>query len=246
MDRLDRRYWKFEKGANPSFDATFIKEIMDAAKKTSKNVTPSDTIPKADANWKTPRIKIVKEFVSGRIRCRYGVGVRFEPPKVNPKMQKLREHLGNNMPGFWLNRAIESGKKDSTRSEEEHLAIVHSACAKLRERSNSRVSKKNLEQLRKYLPQIAEMGKSARRVGEDTSGRSSRETSPRVLSSKSISRPSTADPSLGSLPKISSTSTSASADRKESVILPAITRTPSPGSSSGGRRTPGRGRNTPA
>ena len=140
MDRLNRRYRKFGEGSSRSIDSAFLKDIISTAQKSGET-EESGKQNKSEQNWRVSRYPIVKQYAGNRLtRARYGVGVKGDVAPVKPSsskaMNKKRSRIASTLPekSFWI-KIIDPLKKQ--KSQEEHNAIMRSACAKLRERSKS-------------------------------------------------------------------------------------------------------------
>ena len=149
MDRLRRRYKKFDEGQSRSMDSVFLKEIV--SRSSAKNPAEqfdSKAQTREEFSWRIPRIKVHRELIGKSLTsCRYGVAVKPDLPASDHNLSRTRAEtlkrygLEARSENYWA--AFLLGKRDTTKTKEEHDSIVAKACAKLRDRKNSRVHRKS-------------------------------------------------------------------------------------------------------
>lgn len=151
MEKLHRRYVRFGGGQSRALDSAFIKEIKDCTSTTKSMDNESESkAPRDEFYWKISRIKVFKELI-GKFKCKYGVGVRAELEKSDhnlslPRMKVAtlkRYGIHSSPDNYWASHLL--GKKGMGPSKEEHDSIVAKACAKLRDKQNSRANRKSFQ-----------------------------------------------------------------------------------------------------
>ncbi|KAL5267105.1 hypothetical protein ACHWQZ_G004219 [Mnemiopsis leidyi] len=153
MDRLERRYRKFVDGKSRSIDSGFLKEIARASSANSQAGREHELLEhntRDELSWRIPRVKVVRELIGKTLRYfKYGVGVR---PEINYSDHNINNSKAASLKKFGLEARSDNywaahllGKKNACVSQDEHDSIVAKACAKLRDRRNSRINRKSFE-----------------------------------------------------------------------------------------------------
>jgi hypothetical protein len=158
LEKMQRRYCKFGEGHSRSLDNSFLKEIVAASSaENSTEQVESRGQARDDISWKVPRVKIFREYIGRSLQLfKYGVGVKSDMTNLSEhgsahgKKARLKSYgLESRPENYWA--AYLLGKKSKCKSKEEHDSIVRKACAKLRDRRNS---KDNSRSIQKNLPQL--------------------------------------------------------------------------------------------
>ena len=153
MEKLERRYRKFVEGKSRSMDSGFLKEIARASNASTSaegEQNFAEHHSKDELSWRVPRIKIFRELIGKSLRYfKYGVGVR---PEINYSDHNVQHSKAASLKKFGLDARSDNywaahlfGKKNACVSQDEHDSIVAKACAKLRDRRNSRINRKSFE-----------------------------------------------------------------------------------------------------